>query len=99
MKFWSKVTLAFAAVALLSLSGIRLSGQAPAQGKAAPAQGKAAAKAETPAKAAGPAKITAGEFFKNVTTPTLKDLTPDDFILAMGLVADNLGPAPTKPIG
>ena len=90
MKHWSKVTLAFAAGALLALSGIRLSGQAPAQGKAA-TQGKAQGKAETPAKAAGPAKITAGEFFKNVTTPTLKDLTPDDFILAMGLVADNLG--------
>ncbi|MBZ5673846.1 MAG: photosynthetic reaction center cytochrome c subunit [Acidobacteriia bacterium] len=94
MKFWSKVTLAFASVALLSLSGVRLSGQAPAQGKAA-TQGKAQGKAETPAKAAakagGPAKVTAGEFFKNVTTPTLKDLTPDDFILAMGLVADNLG--------
>jgi hypothetical protein len=90
MKHWSKVTLALAAGALLALSGIRLSGQAPAQGKAA-TQGKAQGKAETPAKAAGPAKITAGEFFKNVTTPTLKDLTPDDFILAMGLVADNLG--------
>jgi hypothetical protein len=87
MKFWSKVTLAFASVALLSLSGVRLSGQAPAQGKAA-TQGKAQGKAETPAKAGGP---TAGEFFKNVTTPTLKDLTPADFILAMGLVADNLG--------
>ena len=89
MKFWSKVTLATAAVALLSLSGVRLAGQAPAPGKAA-TQGKAQGKAETPAKA-GPAKVTAGEFFKNVTTPTLKDLTPDDFILAMGLVADNLG--------
>ena len=96
MKVWSRVALASAAMALLSLSGIRLSGQAPAQGKApAPAkaatQGKGQSKAETPAKAAGPAKVTAGEFFKNVTTPTLKDLTPDDFILAMGLVADNLG--------
>jgi len=89
MKFWSKVTLAVAAVALLSLSGVTLSGQAPAQGKAA-TQGKAQGKAETPAKAGTP-KVTAGELFKNVTTPTLKDLSPDDFILAMGLVADNLG--------
>jgi photosynthetic reaction center cytochrome c subunit len=84
MKFCSRVTLALAAAALLSLSGVRLSGQAPAQGKAAP-QGKAA----TPA-AATP-KITAGDFFKNVTTPTLKVLSPDDFILAMGVLTDDLG--------
>ena len=82
MKLWSRVTLAAAAVALLSLSGVRLSGQAPAQGK-----GKAAAQAPAPAGA----KITAGDFFKNVTTPTLKGLTPDDFILAMGVLTDDLG--------
>ena len=94
MKFWFKTTLAVAAVGLLSLSGVRVSGQAPAQGKAAP-KGRAAtpanAQAKAPEQGNGAAKITAGDFFKNVTTPTLKDLTPADFILAMGLVADNLG--------
>ena len=82
VKFWSKVTLALSAAALLSLSGVKMSGQAPAKGKAAP-QGKA-----TPAAAA---KITAGDFFKNVTTPTLKELSPADFILAMGVLTDDLG--------
>jgi photosynthetic reaction center cytochrome c subunit len=80
MKFWPKVTLAVAGLAVLSLSGVRMSGQAPANGKAAPQS-----------KAAAPAKITAGDFFKNVTTPTLKVLTPDDFILAMGVLTDDLG--------
>lgn len=84
MKLWYRVTLAAAAFALLSLSGVRMSAQAPAQGK-----GKAAAKAQAPAQAG--AKITAGDFFKNVTTPTLKELTPDDFILAMGVLTDDLG--------
>jgi photosynthetic reaction center cytochrome c subunit len=74
MKFWPKVTLAVAGLAVLSLSGVRISGQTPAKGKAA-----------------APAKITAGDFFKNVTTPTLKVLTPDDFILAMGVLTDDLG--------
>jgi hypothetical protein len=78
MKFWPKVTLAVAGLAVLSLSGalsgVRMFGQAPAKGKAA-----------------APAKITAGDFFKNVTTPTLKGLTPDDFILAMGVLTDDLG--------
>jgi hypothetical protein len=83
MKLWSRITLAAAAFALLSLSGIKMSGQAPAKGKAAPA---AQAKAPEPG-----AKITAGDFFKNVTTPTLKVLTPDDFILAMGVLTDDLG--------
>ena len=32
MKVWSRVTLALSAAALLSLSGVRLSGQAPAKG-------------------------------------------------------------------
>ncbi len=78
MKFWPKVTLTVAGLAVLSLSGVlsgvRVFGQAPAKGKAA-----------------APAKITAGDFFKNVTTPTLKVLTPDDFILAMGVLTDDLG--------
>jgi len=33
----------------------------------------------------------AGEYFKNVTTSTLKELSVDDFIFAMGVIADGLG--------
>lgn len=33
----------------------------------------------------------AGEFFKNVSTSTLKELSVDDFIGAMGVLADDLG--------
>ena len=96
MKVWSKVTLAVVVLSVIGLSGAKLLGQAAAQGKAA-VKGKAATKAKEQAKApeqgkaAGSGKVTAAQFFKNVTTPTLGALTPDDFILAMGLVADNLG--------
>lgn len=40
---------------------------------------------------AGQAPLKAGTFFKNVTTSTLKELTPDDFLGAMGVMADSLG--------
>jgi hypothetical protein len=33
----------------------------------------------------------AGEYFKNVSTSTLKELSVDDFIFAMGVIADDLG--------
>src|SRR6266542_4295405 len=33
----------------------------------------------------------AGEYFKNVSTTTLKELSVDDFIFAMGVIADDLG--------
>lgn len=33
----------------------------------------------------------AGEYFKNVSTSTLKELSVDDFIGAMGVIADDLG--------
>jgi hypothetical protein len=89
MKFWSRATLAIAVLAVIGLTGANLLGQAGGQSKAAPAaKGKAQEQAKAAATAKGP---TAGQVFKNVTTPTLKDLSPDDFILAMGLVADNLG--------
>jgi len=58
------------------------------------ARGQAQGKAATPTKAApataakGP---TAGEFYKNVTTSTLKGLTPSDFLGAMGVMAAALG--------
>jgi len=73
-------------MAVIGLTGVRLLGQAAPQGKAA-TQSKAADQG----KAAASGKPTAAQFFKNVTTPTLGALSPDDFILAMGLVADNLG--------
>lgn len=85
MKFWSKrrsqqVSLAVAGIALGWLVGGGLSNRAEAQ---APA-GKG-----TPPAAGSQAK--AGTFFKNVTTSTLKELTPDDFLSAMGVMADSLG--------
>ena len=80
MKFWSKATLAAAVMAVIGLTGVKLLGQAAAQGKAAD-QGKAAASG----------RPTAAQFFKNVTTPTLGALSPDDFILAMGVLTDDLG--------
>lgn len=80
MRFWSKAALAAAVMAVIGLTGVKLLGQARAQSKAA--QGKAAAAAGRP---------TAAQFFKNVTTPTLGALSPDDFILAMGVLTDDLG--------
>jgi len=35
--------------------------------------------------------VKSGTYFKNVTTSTLKELTPDDFLSAMGVMADSLG--------
>src|SRR5262249_47198281 len=40
---------------------------------------------------ASPQGKKAGEYFKNVTTSTLKELSVDDFIFAMGVIADDLG--------
>ncbi len=70
----------FCPKATLAVAGLAISFSAVTMYGQAPAKGKAA-----------PAKITAGDFFKNVTTPTLKVLTPDDFILAMGVLTDDLG--------
>jgi len=50
--------------------------------------GRAAAQGR---QAAAPAKApTAGEFFKNVTTSSLKNLTVDDFLEAMGVISADL---------
>ena len=38
-----------------------------------------------------PSGIKAGQFFKNVTTSTLKDLSVDDFLGAMGVITGDLG--------
>jgi hypothetical protein len=35
--------------------------------------------------------IKSSQYFKNVTTSTLKDLTPDDFLSAMSVITDDLG--------
>ncbi len=43
------------------------------------------------AQATPAAPVKAGTYFKNVTTSTLKELTPDDFLSAMGVMADSLG--------
>lgn len=78
MKLWLRLTVTAAiAVILCSTFGIVY--------KAAP-QGRGAAPAQAPT---GTRK--AGEYFKNVTTSTLKDLTVDDFIAAMGVMAAGLG--------
>jgi hypothetical protein len=47
-------------------------------------------KAQAPATAKKAYK-TAGETFKNVTTPALKNLSVDDFLGSMGVVSDDLG--------
>ena len=92
MKLSLRLTLAVAGLAFIGLSGAKLLGQADTKGKAV-TQGKAATQAKAAAETKAPAsgKPTAEEVFKNVTTPTLKVLSPDDFILTMGLIADNLG--------
>ena len=40
---------------------------------------------------AGAAKQTSAEYYKNVTTSTLKGLTPSDFLGAMGVMTAALG--------
>jgi hypothetical protein len=78
MKLWLRLSITAAiAVILCGTFGIVY--------KAAP-QGRGAAPAQAPT---GTRK--AGEYFKNVTTSTLKDLTVDDFIAAMGVMAAGLG--------
>src|ERR1051326_5576302 len=76
MKLWSR-RMIFAATVIIAawLVGTTFSGDAKAQ------QGN-------PAPAKGQ---SAGEVFKNVTTSTLKGLTVDDFINAMGAVSAALG--------
>ena len=78
------VTAAVLAVAAC-LTGIGFVQPADAQNQSAPQADLAAAKAAT---AKG---LTAGEFFKNVTTSTLKGLTPSDFLGAMGVMTAAVG--------
>ena len=67
---------AAAGVVSLWLIGLALSARPAAQQPQMPAPGPGA---------------KAGTFFKNVTSSTLKDLSVDDFIGAMGVMADSLG--------
>ncbi|MBZ5579125.1 MAG: photosynthetic reaction center cytochrome c subunit [Acidobacteriia bacterium] len=76
MKFRCKrLVVAVAGMAVVWLTGMTMVNRATAQGQPA-----AAAKVQT-----------AGEAFKNVTTSTLKGLTVDDFLGAMGVMAGALG--------
>ncbi|HEV2199711.1 MAG TPA: photosynthetic reaction center cytochrome c subunit family protein [Bryobacteraceae bacterium] len=72
-------------MALVCLMAVVWAGSAAAQSQAAQAQATAQAKAAT---AKGQ---TAGEFFKNVTTSTLKGLSPSDFLGAMGVMTAAVG--------
>jgi photosynthetic reaction center cytochrome c subunit len=78
MKLWSRLTVT--AVIAASLSGaFGLAYRAAAQGRGA-------------APGTAPATVKkAGEAFKNVTTSTLKELSVDDFIAAMGVMSAALG--------
>jgi hypothetical protein len=75
MKLWWRLTLAVALVVGVWLGASAL-------------VGRAAAQTQMPAPAPGQ---KSGEFFKNVTTSTLKDLSVDDFIGSMGVIAAGLG--------
>jgi len=77
MKLRSRLILAGAGMAVVWLAGLAMVDRAAAQGKAAPA---------APASAQ-----SAGAVFKNVSTSTLKGLTVDDFLGAMGVISADLG--------
>src|SRR5579871_6121420 len=57
----------------------------------AAAQSQPSTQAKAQAKEATAKGLTAGEFFKNVTTSTLKGLTPSDFLGAMGVMTAAVG--------
>jgi hypothetical protein len=77
MKLSSRLMLT-AAIAVILCGGFGMVYKTAAQNRGAP-----------PAAPTGTRK--AGEFFKNVTTSTLKELSVDDFIAAMGVMAAGLG--------
>jgi hypothetical protein len=74
-----------AALTAFGLAGITLVCPAAAQ-TAGSTQGRGAGQGGVPIKGQ-----TSGEFFKNVTTSTLKGLTPSDFLGAMGVMTAALG--------
>jgi len=76
MKFCSKRSiLAITGIAAGLAMGLMFSGRA---------------KAQAPSVTCAPG-AKAGQCFKNVTTDALKGLSPDDFLSAMGVMADSLG--------
>jgi hypothetical protein len=78
-----------AGTALALVIGLEWTGPAAAQAQdKSKAKNPPAAQPKAAVAAKGP---TAGETFKNVTTDALKGLTPDDFLQAMGVMADDLG--------
>jgi len=83
--FLRRIVTSAARAATVCLAGITFVNLALAQNQSAPQAQVAAAKAAT---AKG---LTAGEFFKNVTTSTLKGLTPSDFLGAMGVMTAAVG--------
>ena len=78
MKVSWRLTLAVAGLAIAWVIGVGLAGLVAAQGQAT-------------APAASLAGKKAGEAFKNVTTSTLKELSVDDFLAAMGVMSAGLG--------
>jgi hypothetical protein len=76
MKFWARLLLVVAGSTVLGL-GFSIA--------------TAAATAVQTQMPTPPTGIKAGQFFKNVTTSTLKDLTVDDFLGAMGVITADLG--------
>src|SRR5215469_15113637 len=71
------------ALAAFGLAGITLLLPAMAQ---TPAQGRGSGQGGVPVKGQ-----TSAQFFKNVTTSTLKGLTPSDFLGAMGVMTAAVG--------
>ena len=76
MKLFRRLNLAIGALALIWLSGVVLVARVTAQGQ--------------PTMTLVPGQ-NSGQAFKNVTTSTLKVLSPDDFIGAMGVISAALG--------
>ena len=79
MRLWSKpLIVAAAGMAVVWLAGVGLTNRVAAQARGGTSVATSAGK-------------PAGEFFKNVTTASLKGLTVDDFLGAMGVMAAALG--------
>src|SRR5258708_22373719 len=83
--------IALALMASVCLMTIALVSSATAQSQAASQAQAVAQQASTQARVATAKGQTAGEFFKNVTTSTLKGLSPSDFLGAMGVMTAAVG--------
>ena len=80
------VVMALSLLALVCLAGIPFVNPAAAQSQSSSGDHDATLKGQTPGKGQA-----SGDFFKNVTTSTLKVLTPSDFLGAMGVMTAALG--------